>query len=216
VTPPTVAAVHISAGRVVEWRGAPVETGIFKEPVAGRVRVRTLGLDGDRQCDPTVHGGPWKAVYGYAASHYPWWAGQLGRDLASGMFGENLTLEGFDESATHVGDVFRIGEVLLQAVQPRQPCFKLGIRFDDPLMVRRFVEAGRFGVYFRVLEEGTLAVGDAVTPVSRDPRAVPIPALVSLLDAEERDPALVARALECDALPPTWRSKLLGLAEASA
>ena len=175
-----VASVNISAGTLIEWQGRRVLTGIFKNPVADRVRVRKLGLDGDRQADLTVHGGELKAVYSYSVDNYEWWNRELGRVLPPGMFGENLTIDGLDEETVAVGDRFSIGSTVLEAVQPRLPCYKLGVRFGDPLMVKRFMRSGRFGTYFRVLTEGDVGVGDAVRLVHHDRASVPVASLVNL------------------------------------
>lgn len=185
-----------------------METGIFKEPVTGPVRVTRHNLDGDRQADLTVHGGEFKAVYAYCADHYAWWAKQLGRDLPFGAFGENLTIEGFPEEEVCVGDTFRIGDVVLQAVQPRMPCFKLGIRFNDPGMIKRFMDSGRLGVYFRIVHEGTLKVGDDVSAVDRDPARFTLAELARMTGEGPRDPERVRTALSLDALPPEWREEL--------
>jgi MOSC domain-containing protein YiiM len=173
-----VASVNVSAGTLIEWQGRRVLTGIFKKPVADRVRVRKLGLDGDRQADLTVHGGELKAVYSYSVANYEWWNRELGRVLPPGMFGENLTIDGLDEEGIGVGDRFSIGTTILEAVQPRLPCYKLGLRFGDPMMVKRFMRSGRFGTYFRVVSEGDVGVGDAVQLVHHDPASVLVPSLV--------------------------------------
>jgi MOSC domain-containing protein YiiM len=212
-----VRQVSVSPGCVVTWRGRTVETGIFKKPLRGRVMLRRGGVEGDRQADLRVHGGENKAVYAYSADHYAFWRRELGRRLRSGAFGENLTIERLAEHDTCVGDVFQVGEALLQAVQPRLPCFKLGVRFDDPTMPRRFMRAGRFGVYFRVIEEGSVCAGELVERVQRDPVAFPVPALVGLLDPATRDPEETRRALACAALPLQWRETLArALAEDAA
>ncbi|HEX6250628.1 MAG TPA: MOSC domain-containing protein [Gemmatimonadaceae bacterium] len=203
-----IVSVNVSSGRMVEWRGRLVETGIFKEPVANRVRVRRLNLDGDRQVDRRVHGGEFKAVYAYSAGHYAWWQAELARPLPYGMFGENLTIEGLIEEEVCIGDEFRVGSALLQAVQPRMPCFKLGIRFGDAGMVKRFMEARRFGVYFRVVEEGAVGAGDAVTAERRDPVGFPVTALADLLARAPFDPMMLRRALQLSALPPEWAARL--------
>jgi MOSC domain-containing protein YiiM len=197
-------SVNVSAGRVVCWRGRRIETGIFKEPVAGRIMIRGFNLDGDRQSDRTVHGGEHKAVYAYSAEHYAWWERELRRPLPFGMFGENLTIESMDEGDVCVGDRFRAGNALLEAVQPRLPCFKLGIRFGDAGMVKRFMESGRFGVYFRVLEEGDVGAGDVVAREWRHPMRFPVSTLVHLLDPAMRGSEMAKRALELEALPPGW------------
>jgi MOSC domain-containing protein YiiM len=161
-------SVNVSAGRYVSHGGAEVLTGIFKQPVSGPVRVTRLGLDGDFQADRHNHGGVDKAVYAYALEHYDWWRQELGRsDLAPGSFGENLTIEGFDEAAVAVGDVFEVGGARLSAVQPRKPCFKLGLRLGDPSMVQRFMRSLRLGVYFRVVQEGQVEAGQPVEIVER-------------------------------------------------
>lgn len=202
-------SVNVSDVRVVEWRGKAVETGIFKEPVSGRVTIRGVNLDGDRQADRSVHGGEFKAVYAYGAEHYGWWEKELDRSLAWGMFGENLTVEALNEATICIGDVFRVGAAALEAVQPRLPCYKLGIRFEDPRMVKRFLRSGRLGVYFRIVEEGEVGAGDSVTCVHRDEARFPVTSLATLLDPKTRDPGMVERALALPALPPGWSEWLL-------
>jgi MOSC domain-containing protein YiiM len=173
-----VVSVNVSAGTLIEWQGRCVLTGIFKRPVIGRVRVRRDGLAGDRQADLTVHGGELKAVYSYSLANYEWWNLELGRELPPGMFGENLTIDGLDEETVAIGDRFTIGTTILEAVQPRLPCYKLGVRFGDPKMVKRFMQSGRFGTYFRVVREGDVGVGDDVHLVHYDPEAALVVSLV--------------------------------------
>ena len=153
-----IVSVNVGLPREVPWRGDTVSTAIFKEPVTGRVRVAGVNLDGDRQADLTVHGGPDKAVYVYPSEHYPAWEQELGRPLPWGAFGENLTVSGLPlEDAICVGDRLRAGSAELLVVQPRLPCFKLGVRFDDPGMLRRFLVSGRTEAailqYRRILKE---------------------------------------------------------------
>jgi MOSC domain-containing protein YiiM len=131
-----VMSVNVGMPREVDRRGMKILTGIFKEPVASRLVVRRLNIEGDGQADLTVHGGPDKAVYAYPSEHYGPWREQLGRELTPGMFGENLTTEGLLEDAVHIGDEFRVGTARLVVTQPRLPCFKLGIRFGDPGIVK--------------------------------------------------------------------------------
>jgi MOSC domain-containing protein YiiM len=204
-----VLSVNIGLPREVAWRGKRVLTSIFKEPVAGRVPVRRLNLDGDRQADLRVHGGPDKAVYAYPAEHYPYWEATLGRELPWGSFGENLTVEGLPlEDELFVGDRIRAGTAELLVVQPRLPCFKLGIRFGDAGMVRRFLEAGRTGYYLRVTREGEVEAGDEAVLVARDAAAVPISEITRIY-AGGRDDLDGARAvLAAEALPADWRSWL--------
>lgn len=207
-----VVSVNVSLARTINWRGHVVRTGIFKEPVTERVMVRRTNVDGDRQADLSVHGGEAKAVYAYSADHYPWWARELGRELSFGMFGENLTIAGFDENDVGVGDRFAIGDVVLEAVQPRLPCYKLGIRFDDPQMVKRFMKSGRCGVYFRVITEGELGAGDTVVRTYAESVRLPVPTLAALIDSSARDPVLARRALAIAALTPDWRDFLTEMA----
>jgi MOSC domain-containing protein YiiM len=206
-------SVNVSLVRTVRWQGHDVETGIFKAPVEGPVRIGRTNLDGDRQADLRVHGGEHKAVYAYAAEHYGWWSKELGRTLPFGAFGENLTIEGFPEEEVCVGDRFRIGGAVLEAVQPRFPCFKLGLKFEDEGMIERFLESERWGVYFRVASEGVLRAGDEVIPEHRDPTRFPVPGLLRLLLSKGGAPEELKRALSAAALPPEWRAKIAGLSK---
>ena len=181
-------------------RGRPLMSAIGKRPVDGRLRVAGVNVEGDDQADRRVHGGPDKAVYAYASEDTAWWEEQLGRELGPGAFGENLTLEGVDVSGAVIGERWRVGHVLLEVCQPRFPCAKLGIRFGDRLMVRRFGEASRPGAYFRILEEGDLGAGDPVEIVHRPEHGITI-ALVSqavLLDESLRPLAASAPELAAD------------------
>jgi MOSC domain-containing protein YiiM len=146
----------------LRYRGRDVLSGIDKQPLAGPVYVGALNIDGDRQADLRVHGGPDKAVYVYPASHYAAWQAELGRTLAHGHFGENLTVEGVDEETVRQGDVLAIGGVRLQVTTPRLPCFKLGVRMADQRFLKRFLQSGRTGFYCRVLQEGVIEAGMAV------------------------------------------------------
>ncbi len=203
-------SVNTGLPREVDWRGMTVTTGIFKEPVAGRVRLRKLNLDGDRQADLTVHGGEFKAVYCYPIEHYGFWKKQLPeRDLPLAIFGENFTVEGFHEDTVFLGDKFSVGTAEVIVTQPRLPCFKLGIRFGSDLMVQRFLASGRTGFYVAVRREGEVQVGDEIQLVARDANEVPVSAITRLYTAkrignEDRD--TVRRALKVDSLPADWKS----------
>jgi MOSC domain-containing protein YiiM len=185
-----------------------VATSIFKSPVEGRVRVRRHNLDGDRQADLTVHGGPHKAVYCYPGEHYDYWRKQLpGVVFSSGMFGENLTTEGLLEDEVWIGDQFRTGTAVLQVSQPRMPCFKLGIRFDRPDMVKLFWHSDRPGIYFAVVEEGDIAAGDPIEKVAQSPAGVSVADVVRLYRGIERSQDLLERALRAP-LPGSWKQEL--------
>lgn len=199
-----IVSVNVGLPREVEWRGKLVSTGIFKEPVEGRVPVRTLNLEGDGQADLTVHGGPEKAVYLYPAEHYPYWQTELTRDLPWGMFGENLTTDGLSEDRVNIGDRFRIGATELVVTQPRMPCFKLGIRFERPEIVKRFLASGRTGWYFSVAEEGDVAAGDKIERIVTDEHDLSV-ADVSGLFVGEGDEETLQLAVEHHGLPDGWR-----------
>ena len=162
-----IASVNVGRPKAVDWSGRSVRTGIYKSPVAGRVQVRTLGLEGDRQADLRVHGGPLKAVYAYPSEHYPLWARELRRsDLAWGAFGENLTTEGLLETEVRIGDRLIAGTALFEVTQPRFPCFKLGNKFAGQAFVKQFALSGRSGFYLAVVREGEVAAGDALRAAS--------------------------------------------------
>jgi MOSC domain-containing protein YiiM len=204
-----VVSVNVGLPREVAWHGKVVLTSIFKEPVSGSVRVRRLNLDGDRQADLSVHGGPDKALYAYPVEHYRFWETTLERTLGYGAFGENLTLRGLPlEDEILVGDRIRIGTAELVVTQPRLPCFKLGVRFGDPAIVRRFLEAGRTGYYLRVVQEGDVAAGDDARLVGRGAGAVPVSEITRVY-ASARDDVKAARAiLAAEDLPVDWRTWL--------
>jgi MOSC domain-containing protein YiiM len=205
-----IISVNVGRPHLVVWRGEPVSTGIFKEPVEGRVALRTLNLDGDRQADLTVHGGPAKAVYAYPSEHYPFWRGELPEmELPWGMFGENFTTEGLFETTVNVGDRFRVGTAELQVTQPRMPCYKLGIKFGRSDMLKRLLLSGLTGFYFAVLREGEVGAGDEVELIERDPRGVTISDVVRLYVRERDDVETMRRAVEVEALPEGWREEFL-------
>jgi MOSC domain-containing protein YiiM len=183
-----------------------VTTGIFKEPVDGRVTLRRLNLDGDRQADLKVHGGAAKAVYAYPLEHYPFWRTELGLELPFGAFGENLTVEGLPlEDDAAIGDRFRVGGAELVVTQPRIPCYKLAVRFARSDMVRRFLGSGRTGYYLAVETEGEVERGDRVEPISRHPARMPVADVTRVFARDHDDVATIERLVAVDALPEDWR-----------
>jgi MOSC domain-containing protein YiiM len=194
----TVEALNVGVPRAVEVNGRTVWTAIWKSPVEGRVALRGVNLDGDEQADRTVHGGPDKAVYAYAAEDTEWWEDELATALGPGAFGENLTVSGLPVSHAVIGERWAVGSALLEVAQPRLPCFKLGLRMNDPRFLKRFADAGRPGAYLRVLGEGDIGAGDRIDVVRRPPHGV-TSALVSR--ALLRDPRLLVEALEAPELP---------------
>jgi MOSC domain-containing protein YiiM len=205
---PIVESIAVGEPRRIRWRGEEILTSIFKAPVTGPVIARRHNLDGDRQADLTVHGGEHKAVYTYAAEHYDWWRDRLGRELAPAQFGENLTVRGLDEQRVGIGDVFRVGEAELEATQPRLPCYKLGVRFGDPAIVKAFARSRRWGIYFRVVREGPIAAGDRVIPLERHPAGIPVYDLARVYVFDRGDRETMARLASHDRLEPGWRAWL--------
>ena len=199
--------VSVNVGRpqqVDVRRGRPVMSAIGKAPVTGRVRVEGVNVEGDDQADRTVHGGPDKAVYAYAREDELWWQVRLGRDVPPGMFGENLTVEGADVSGAVIGETWRIGTVELQVCQPRLPCFKLGLRFGDPQMLKKFALAGRPGAYLRILAEGELGAGDQVDITARPAHGVTIAQVSRAIMLDESELAAAAAAPELPASLSRW------------
>jgi MOSC domain-containing protein YiiM len=199
-------SINVGLPREIDWRGRTVQTSIFKSPVSGRVRVSKLNLDGDQQSDLSVHGGIDKAVYAYPSEHYPFWREQLqDLDLPQGVFGENFTTQGLLEGSVCIGDRLRVGSAEFMVTQPRMPCFKLGIRFGRPDMVKRFQQSGRSGFYLAVLKEGEVTAGDAFEWVARDEQCVAVAEVANLYTADEGNQDLLRRASELAALPLGWR-----------
>jgi MOSC domain-containing protein YiiM len=200
-------SVNVGLPRIVRSNGDPVSTGIFKEPVAGRVMLRTLNLDGDRQADLSVHGGPSKAVYVYPSEHYDYWKRELPEmELPWGMFGENFTTAGLFESELNIGDKFRVGSAVVMVTEPRMPCYKLGIRFNRPDIIKRFLASGRTGFYFAVLQEGEVGAGDPTELMEKSERSVRVSDITQLYTREKHNVGLLRRAIEVEALPESWKS----------
>ncbi|GAC1459547.1 MAG: MOSC domain-containing protein [Chamaesiphon sp.] len=201
-----VISVNVGLPREVEWKGKIITTGIFKEPVTGRVMVRSLNLDGDRQADLMVHGGADKAVYAYPAEHYAYWRQEFSEmELPWGMFGENLTMTGLSEETVNIGDRFRIANAEFMVTQPRLPCYKLGIKFGRTDIVKRFLSSRLTGIYFSVVREGDVGAGDAIELVDRDNNHVTVADITRLYVRETNDSDLLHRAIQVPALPASWQ-----------
>ena len=200
-------SVNVGLPRDVSWQGGTATTGIFKQPVAERVKVRRLNLEGDRQADLSVHGGPSKAVYAYPSEHYPYWRDQFpDLDMPWGMFGENLTLEGLLEHQVNIGDRLRIGSAEFMVTEPRMPCYKLGIKFGRKDIIPRFLRSRRSGFYLAVLEEGQVGTGDTIHTLSKAERSVTVPDIVQIYaDRSNKNLDLIHRAIQTEALPDSWR-----------
>jgi MOSC domain-containing protein YiiM len=204
-----IVSLNIGLPREVMWRGMRVTTGIFKEPVHGRVALRKLNLDGDRQADLTVHGGKYKAVYCYPIAHYDYWRKALpGRELPMGVFGENFTIDSPLENEVFLGDRYSVGSAEVVVAQPRLPCYKLGVRFEDDDMVKRFFASARTGFYLSVAKEGEVGAGDEMSIIHRDPNGVAVSEIMRLYAAErfdDDDAASARRILRVAAVPKAWK-----------
>jgi MOSC domain-containing protein YiiM len=211
------ALVSVNVGRArqiaISRRGRPVISAIGKSAVWGRVAVRGVNLAGDEQADRRVHGGPDKAIYTYASEDTAWWATMLGCELGPGAFGENLTTIGVEVSGAVIGERWRIGSSELEVCQPRQPCYKLGIAFGDPGMVRRFAHAGRPGAYLRIVQEGELGTGDDVEILGRPDHGITVATVARAIVSDDGALAIAAGA---PALPPAlavWMRKRAGITD---
>jgi MOSC domain-containing protein YiiM len=201
-----ILSLNVARPRLVVYRGTSINTGIFKKPVSGAVQLRTLNLDGDRQADLTVHGGPNKAVYAYPSEHYEFWRQELpGMPLPWGMFGENFTTEGLTESDLHIGDRLQIGTAVIVVRQPRIPCYKLAAKFHREDILARFLSSARSGFYFSVEREGTVAAGDSFEFLSQESQAVSIAEMNRLFVEERYNVELLEKAIATPALPEDWR-----------
>ena len=199
-------SVNLGLPQIVHYNGESYRTGIYKSAVAGQVRLGRLKLAGDGQADLQAHGGAYQAVYCYPHEHYAYWAGELGRDdFPWGQFGENFTLSGMLESAVYVGSVYRIGTAVVQATQPRIPCFKLAHKMGIRGFAAAFLKANRPGFYLRVLEEGEVAAGDAIDLLEEDRAGMTVAAVHHLRHVDRANRDALRRAVTIEALSPDWR-----------
>ena len=202
-------SVNVGLPRDVTWHGRVVRTSIWKDPVEGLVHVSSLNLAGDQQSDLSVHGGKEKAVYAYPREHYEYWRRELpATDLAWGIFGENFTTEGLLEPEIRIGDRIRVGSAEFLVTQPRMPCFKLGVRFGNDDMVKRFLRSGRPGFYLAVIREGDVASGNSLEIVGRDEHGVTVADIASLYARDRDNEDILRRAVDVPALPESWKGYL--------
>ena len=201
-------SLNVARPRLVMSNGQAVSTGIFKEPVEGRVKLRYLNLDGDRQADLSVHGGITKAVYAYPVEHYDYWRSELPEmRLSYGMFGENFTTEGLSEKGVNIGDQFQIGSAQIMVTEPRMPCYKLGIKFGRADIIKRFLASGRSGFYLSVQREGEVGAGDDIELLVRDGSGVTVADVCRLYARGGGDVETLRRAIAAEALPESWRER---------
>jgi MOSC domain-containing protein YiiM len=202
-------SLNVGLPRLATYKGNTFNTGIFKQPVSGPVAVRKLNLDGDRQADLVVHGGPFKSVYAYPSEHYEFWNAELlAANLPWGMFGENFTTEGLLESELHIGDRLRVGSAIVVVRQPRMPCYKLAVKFQRDDILQRFLVSGRSGFYFSVEQEGSVQAGDSFEFLSREPLDITIAEMNHLFADDRYNEELLNKAITSAALPEDWRDYL--------
>ncbi len=210
-------SVNVGLPRLLAWGGDTFKTGIFKVPVSGRVMLRRTNLDGDRQADLSVHGGPDKAVYGYPSEHYEYWREQLpGHDLPWGAFGENFTTAGLLETEVSVGDRYQVGSAVVMAKTPRLPCFKLAAKFQRDEMIEEFLNSGYSGFYFSILEEGEVGAGDEFQFLGGETPTLTIAEAQRLFSSGSSDVELLKRATRVKTLPERWRERFQARLAAAA
>ncbi|RUS47116.1 MOSC domain-containing protein [Cohnella sp. AR92] len=199
--------VSINIGKVLEgtFKGKAALSGIYKEPVAQPVRLGLTGIEGDEQADLVNHGGPDKAVCVYSRDHYPHWERVLGRSLPIGAFGENFTVEGLSENEVHIGDTYRIGDAVVQVSQPRQPCWKLAMKWSLDELPVLVTEKGATGFYFRVLEPGLVGTGD-VRLLERHPARITVTEANRVMHGDRTDKDGLRKMLSLDALADSWKN----------
>jgi len=203
-------SLNVGLPRQVKFQNELVTTGIFKEPVRGRVRLRKLNLDGDKQADLTVHGGADKAIYAYAEEHYSYWQTEFhDMSLPWGMFGENFTTQGMVEEMVNVGDQFQVGTAKVVATQPRMPCYKLGVKFGRMDVIKKFLASGLTGIYFKVIREGDIEQGDEIKLIKKDANNVTIKDIVNLYTINKDDLHTMQRAIKLKDLPNGWKNHFL-------
>jgi MOSC domain-containing protein YiiM len=202
-------SISLGEPRQIEYNNRWVSTGIYKQPVPRAVGVTALGLAGDVQVDRENHGGRDKAIYVYTVENYRFWQEELGEEsFPHGQFGENFTVSGMEDGDVHLGDVFQIGEIVVEVTQPRVPCFKLGVKMGDPRFVEAFLRSGRAGFYLRVLREGAVRAGDGITRVREDAAKLNIRDCMSAIIKGPRQREIIERALAVEALSEAWRKDL--------
>jgi len=197
-----VLSVNVGTVREFEYGGRPAKSAIWKSPAVGRIAARGVNLAGDDQADRKAHGGPDKAVYAYAVEDARWWEQEIGRSLASGEFGENLTTEGIELNHALVGERWQIGTTVLEVSEPRIPCWRLGVRMNDKMFPRRFTEALRPGAYLRIVVEGDVGAGDEIQVVERPDHDLTIREVFRIYTRDRHE---VDRLLAVPRMSESWR-----------
>lgn len=203
-------SLNVGQPKRVNWKGKEIETSIFKYPVEGRKAVSLLNIEGDKQADLRYHGGRDKAIYAYDKAHYEAWQTHIDRkEWSFGLFGENLSTEGLEETEVLIGNIYQVGSVLIQATQPRIPCFKLNICFEREDMTALFYNFKRYGIYFRVLEEGVLQAGDTIELVKTSSYSISIAEMIDCFTSKGKDKKQLQQILDIPILPNGIRKNFL-------
>ncbi len=202
-------SLNIGLPAQMPFKGKEVSTGIFKKPVQGPLFLSRLNFEGDGQADTVHHGGPDKAVCVYPHEHYAYWERELDIKLETGAFGENVTLDGLREDDVHIGDIFSLGEAVVQISQPRQPCFKLALRYGVPEMPVKVQETGYTGFYFRVLKEGKVERLDKLTRTQRHRHGISVSEANRVMHVDKNDLDAVRAMLQVEELSESWRKTLM-------
>ena len=212
-----ISAISVGLPQEHVWKNKKVLTSIFKRQVPGPVAIHVDHIEGDGSADLRFHGGPFRAVYSYSGSHYPYWYQLLGKNsdqLTLGSFGENLTVEAMDETVIEVGDQYEVGTTILEATQPRWPCTKLELRLNDDTIIKRFLNSGRFGIYWRVEKTGNAKVGDPVRFIKPGKTGIKINDIVAFLSNPKAHALEIKKLLSVQNICPDLRKKMSSLVSA--
>ena len=204
-----VIATNIGKPTTITWNGKEVQTGIFKYPTQEALFLGKTNVQKDTVIDRKHHGGENKACYLFSADHYPFWKSKYPHlEWNWGMFGENLTIEGLNESEIRIGDVYRIGSSVVQVSQPREPCYKLGVRFGNQDIIKQYINYSHPGTYVRILEEGSVNKGDSLELTEQSKNPLTVQQFYKLLYAKDKDLALLNQAIDNVSLPDYKRERL--------
>jgi MOSC domain-containing protein YiiM len=204
-------SVNVSLPKEIEFNNEVVKTGIFKKPITGSIAVTHLNLAGDQQVDLKNHGGEHKAVYGFSSNHYEYWRETLDNpELCFGQFGENLTISDLDESQLCIGDRLQIADCILEVTQPRVPCFKLGIAMNLRTMPKLFIQRAATGIYFRVIQSGSICTGESVNRIFKHPAKLSVQQLFKAYFDKEfaNSTSVMQLAATIPELSDEWQQKV--------
>lgn len=204
-----IVSLNIGKPRNIAYQNKEISTGIYKRPTTESLYLSTINFEGDGQADLVHHGGKEKAVCVYPYEHYPFWEAELQRKLDYGAFGENVTIRGLVETEVCIGDTFQLGEAIVQVSQPRQPCYKLSVRYGVPHMLLKVQETGYTGFYFRVLKEGLVSHTDTLTRLTRHPQAISVSNANRLMHQEKENIVGMKKLLEVEELSANWRATFI-------